>query len=184
MNEAQTRTACLLLGEPRAEMRGNAGWAEAIVQNRLDDDVVALDVVIDGEREVRNHHAVMPEVDRVYACEINEGIERGVDVLHEVVKYPCAVGGIEVLSLGEVELGKSRESHAFHVTARSDGPLGGLSRPTSRKPESPFRRRVCTRSRFKRRPKVVHHLNFLRDVHLIDLLHYSWHVPSLRSRLL
>ena len=141
MNEAQTRTACLLLGEPRAEMRGDAGRAEAVVQNRLDDDVVALDVVIDGEREVRNHHAVMPEVDRVYACEINEGIERGVDVLHEVVKYPCAVGGIEVLSLGEVELGKSRESHAFHVTARSDGPLGGLSRPTSRKPESCRRRR-------------------------------------------
>lgn len=141
MNEAQTRTACLLLGEPRAEMRGDAGRAKAVVQNRLDDDVVALNVVVDGEREVRNHHAVMTEVDGVYACEINEGIERGGDVLHEVVKYPCAIGGIEVLSLGEVELGKSRKSHAFHVTARPGGPRGGLSRPSSRRRESCRRRR-------------------------------------------
>ncbi len=99
MEVAPKKSACLLLGEPRAEMRGDAGRAEAVVQNRLDDDVVALDVVIDGEREVRNHHAVVSEVDGVYACEISEGIERG------------------------------------------DGPLGGLLRPTSRKPESCLRRR-------------------------------------------
>ena len=141
MEVAPKRTVCLLFGEPRAEMRGDAGRAEAVVQNRLDDDVVALDVVIDGEREVRNHHAVMSKVDGVYACETGKGIECGGDVLHEVVKYPCAVGGIEVLSLSEVELGKSRESHAFHVTARPDGPIGGLSRPSSRKPESCRRRR-------------------------------------------
>ena len=83
MEVAPKRSAFLLLGEPRAEMRGDAGWAEAVVQNRLDDDVIALDVV----------------------------------------------------------LGKSREAHAFHVTARPDGPLGGLLRPTSRKPESCRRRR-------------------------------------------
>ena len=106
MEVAPKRTACLLLGEPRAEMRGDAGWAEAVVQNRLDDDVVALDVVVDGEREVRNHHAVMPEVEGVYACKFSEGIERGGDVLHEVVKYPCAVGSIEVLCFHEVEFGQ------------------------------------------------------------------------------
>ena len=141
MEVAPKRSACLLLGEPRAEMRGDAGWAEAVVQNRLDDDVVALDVVVDGEREVRNHHAVMPEVEGVYACKFSEGIECGGDVLHEVVKYPCAVGSIEVLCFHEVEFGKSREAHAFHVTALPDGPLGGLSRPTSRRRESCRRRR-------------------------------------------
>ena len=106
MEVAPKKSACLLLGEPRAEMRGDAGRAEAVVQNRLDDDVVALDVVVDGEREVRNHHAVMPEVEGVYACKFSEGIERGGDVLHEVVKYPCAVGSIEVLCFHEVEFGQ------------------------------------------------------------------------------
>ena len=134
MEIAPKRTVCLLFGEPRAEMRSDAGRAETVVQNRLDDDVVALDVVIDGEREVRNHHAVMSEVDRVYACETGEGIECGGDVLHEVVKYPCAVGGIEVLSLDEVEFGKGRESHVFHVTVRSFGPSDGtLHRPSHRR---------------------------------------------------
>ena len=71
-------TACGLLGEPRPEMRGNAGRAEAVVQNRLDDDFFTLNVVIDGEREVRNHHAVMSEADRVYAVELREGVERAV----------------------------------------------------------------------------------------------------------
>ena len=91
MEVAPKRSACLLLGEPRSEMRGDAGG--------------------------------------------------GGDVLHEVVKYPCAVGSIEVLCFHEVEFGKSREAHAFHVTALPDGPRGGLSRPTSRRRESCRRRR-------------------------------------------
>lgn len=59
------------------------------------------------------------EVDGEYACEINEEIELGGNVFHEVDKYSCAVGGIEVLNLDEGEFGKSREVHAFcHSASR------------------------------------------------------------------
>ena len=142
MNEAQTRTVCLLIGKPGTEMRGDAGRTEAVVQNRLDDYVFAFDIVIDGERKVRDAHAVMSEVNGMDADELGERIESGVDVFYEMVKYPCAVGCKEVLGLGEVEFGKGRESHAFHVKARSDGPGGGLSHPSSRRRESCRRRRA------------------------------------------
>ena len=41
------------------------------------------------------------EADRVYAGELREGVERGGDVLHEMVENPCAVRGIEVFLLSK-----------------------------------------------------------------------------------
>ena len=127
MNEAQAR----LLGEPRSEMRGDASRAESVVENRFDDYVLAFDVVIDGKRKVWNAHAMVSVVNGMDACEISKGVECRSEVRHEVVKNPFAALGIKVLRFDDVEFGKGRESHAFHVPVRSGGPSGGLSRPPS-----------------------------------------------------
>ncbi len=131
MNEAQTRMDCWLFGVLGAEVCGDASRAETIVQDGLYNGIVAFDVIIDGKREMRDAHAMVPKVHGVYAGELGQVGERMVDALHEMVENPCATRRVEILGLDEVELGQGGESYALHVRERS-GVLGvGLSLPPS-----------------------------------------------------
>ena len=130
------------LCEVRAEVRGDAGRAEAIVQNRLHDDIIALNVVIDGKWEMRHSHAVMPEVDRVDSGEFRKIGERPVDVFHEMVENPGTAGSIEILCLDKVELSKCGKAHPSHLKVLPFGRRGGPSRLPSHRQESCRRRRV------------------------------------------
>ena len=62
MEVAPKRSACLLLGEPRAEMRGNPRRAKSVIQDGLDHGIVALDIVVYRERKVLYAHPVMTEL--------------------------------------------------------------------------------------------------------------------------
>ena len=127
--------------EARAEVRGNARGAEAIVKNGLHDGIIAFNVVIDREGEVRHAHAVMPVNDRVDSGAVGKVEEGLVDAVHEMVENPIAAFCVEVLRFDKVEFGERGQSDAFHVRARRGGLQDGPSHPTSHRREPCPRRR-------------------------------------------
>ena len=92
--------SCDLVSEMRTEVRGDSRRSESVVEDRFDYSVVALDVIVDREGEMLDAHAMMPKMDWVYSGVDSEIVKGLVDAVHEMVEYPCAASGVEILRGG------------------------------------------------------------------------------------
>ncbi len=111
----------------RPEVCRDSGGAETVIQNGMYNGIIALNVIVDGEREVRHPHAMMSVDDRMDARKVGQALERFVKAFHEMRDNPIAATHIEVLGLNEVELGQGGKSNALHVSGRYGVRQGGLS---------------------------------------------------------
>ena len=111
----------------RPEVCRDSGGAETVIQNGVYNGIIALNVIVDGEREVRHSHAMMSVDDWMDARKVGQALERFVKAFHEMRDNPIAATHIEVLGLNEVELGQGGKSNALHVSGRYGVRQGGLS---------------------------------------------------------
>ena len=111
----------------RPEVCRDSGGAETVIQNGVYNGIIALNVIVDGEREVRHPHAMMSVDDWMDARKAGQALERFVKALHKMRDNPIAATHIEVLGLNEVELGQGGKSNALHVSGRYGVRQGGLS---------------------------------------------------------
>lgn len=119
----------------RPEVCRDSGGAETVIQNGVYNCIIALNVIVDGERKVRYTHAMMSVDDWMDARKAGQALERFVKALHEMRDNPIAAAHIEVLSLNEVEFGKGGKSNALHVNGRYRVRQGGLSLLPNRRRE-------------------------------------------------
>lgn len=126
----------------RPEVCRDSGGAETVIQNGVYNCIIALNVIVDGERKVRYTHAMMSVDDWMDARKAGQALERFVKALHEMRDNPIAAAHIEVLSLNEVEFGKGGKSNALHVNGRYRVRQGGLSLLPNRRRELYLLRKV------------------------------------------
>lgn len=102
-------------------MGRDAVGTEAVIEDGFHNDIVADDIVVHRKREMRHAHSVVSEVDGMDARGAGQLHECLVDGLHEMPDYPSPVGCVEILGLGEVELGKGGDAGGFTSAGRRRG---------------------------------------------------------------
>ena len=85
------------------EVCRDSGGAETVIQNGVYNGIIALNVIVDGEREVRHSHAMVSVDDWMDARKAGQALERFVKTLHEIfsaevmLSIACKTGGMVVI---------------------------------------------------------------------------------------
>lgn len=174
-------------------MSSDSGGTETIVKDGLDNYELVLNIVVDREGEMPDRHAVMT---------ISNGMDAGhsLKILHrlgnrilKVVDHPVPFVAVKVLSGLKIEFGKGckTDRHLSEGVATGfescldifprrgrDGAGAIESLPAFEFRCVPSGRLVAGCGRFNDRPEVIHGLDPLLGIHLVDGFHHCRHVVS------
>lgn len=173
------------------EMSSDSGGTETIVKDGLDNYELVLNIVVDREGEMPDRHAVMTIPNGMDAGHGLKILHRLGNRIHEVVDHPVSFVTVKILSGLKIEFGKGckTDRHLSEGVATGFescldiGPRRGRDGAGAVELFSAFKLRcvpsgrlVTGCGRLNDRPEVIHDLDPLLGIHLIDGFHHCRHV--------
>lgn len=152
------RTRQELFGRYTTKVGGNACRSETVIENCFYDYFVTFNIVVNRKREMRYSHTMMSVENGMDSRLYGKFCESAVDVVHEMLKNPCAVRCIEVLGFDEVEFRKNGKAYSFGIKEHVGVPEAGLLLLPSRKRAICLRHRVSRVGRVRLRARLEGHM--------------------------